>query len=84
MEPLAVEFEEKQYGRDGAAVSWGLYCVKTTYARCHTCCGLRRTKLCRRCKTVAACNQARGWPSEAWRCFVCGTERAEMLTCRLI
>lgn len=35
MEPLAVEFEEKQYGRDGAAVSWGLYCVKTTYPR-HT------------------------------------------------
>ncbi|KAL9480988.1 hypothetical protein ACSS6W_005774 [Trichoderma asperelloides] len=36
MEPLAVEFEEKQYGRDGAqglppgTVSWGLYCVKTT------------------------------------------------------
>lgn len=36
MEPLAVEFEEKQYGRDGAAVSWGLYCVKTTCPHCHT------------------------------------------------
>jgi hypothetical protein len=74
MEPLAVEFEEKQYGRDGAAVSWGLYCVRTTYPNTLATpfSGLRRTKLCRRCKTVAACNQARGcWPSEAWRCFVC-------------
>lgn len=71
MEPLAVEFEEKQYGRDGAkglppgTVSWGLYCVKTAGSHRHT---LQLIEVHQASqaqaqavqnKTMAACNQTR-------------------------